>query len=364
MKITGVKTNVFRTATKGSTAGRSEKDTSPETIHCLVELTSDVGLTGIAIGAPWARESIHSVVDELLVGEDPRAAAALWQRVGERLEHESRGAFQHLRAVLDLAVWDLKARERNEPLWKTLGGARPKANAYASWTDVNSTGETVAEWFGRMSRQHGFRNGKLAAGNGLQTDLERIGLMRKALLPAAPQPELMIDAGGRWWPTEARRNIRKIESQFDLTFVQGATRHLDYLASKRLADSIGAAICVGRGVGPCSAFLPFFHHHAANVVEIDMLQHGITGALQLADTAFGFELPVTLAAAPGNVHVHLAAVMPNCMSVEVVDAGVGFGALSSGVRFESGWGTAGDAAGNGLKVNPEFLADQNLESGD
>jgi len=359
MKITGVETRLYR-----DTAGRGQTDASPATVHCLVEVRSDSGLTGVATAAPWARESIHSLVDDLLVGEDPRAAAALWQRVGKGLERHSRGAFQHLRAVLDLAVWDLKAKERNEPLWKTLGGARPRANACASWTDVDSDDQAVAEWFGYMAQEYGFRSGKITAGGNLQADVRRLGLMRKALLETATEPEIMFDAGGRWWPTEARRNIRKIESQFDLTFVQGATESLNFLAAKRLSDGIRAAVCIGRGLTQCSAFLPFFHHHAANVVEIDMLQLGITGALQIADTAYGFELPVTLTAAPGNVHVHLAAVLPNCMSVEVEDAGSGSEVYLSGVRFESGWGTAGDAIGNGLSLNREFLSRHSLDSGD
>ena len=34
-------------------------------------------------------------------------------------------------AALDVALWDLKAKANDEPLWKTLGGARPRANSHA-----------------------------------------------------------------------------------------------------------------------------------------------------------------------------------------------------------------------------------------
>jgi L-alanine-DL-glutamate epimerase-like enolase superfamily enzyme len=365
MKITAVTTTLF-----GETASRLGRhaplsDSGSGNTHCLVELSTDNGLTGIAGARGWARQSILALAREVLIGEDPSAVTALWQQMGERLSGRSDGGFHHARAVLDLALWDLKARANDEPLWKTLGGARPRANAYASWTGATPSDENIVEWFGRMSADHGFRGGKVPVGtDDLEGDIQRLGLMRRALMKAAPAPELMIDAGGRWRPTEARRNIRQIESEHDLSFVQHAVAHGDFLASKRLSDSIRAAVCAGGGLTTSQAFLPYFHHHAANVVEIDMNYFGITGALQLADAAYGFELPVTLSAAAGNLPAHLAAVMPNFMSMEVIDPGPGDGIIANNVTFESGWGIAGDAAGNGLSIRRELLAQAAVETGD
>jgi len=189
-------------------------------------------------------------------------------------------------------------------------------------------------------------------GSGLRC-LERV---RNALKTATAQPELMIDAGGRWWPTEARRNIRQIESEHDLSLVRNVTRSGDFLAAKRLSDSIRAAVCIGGDLTSSDAFLPYFHHHAANVIEINLGYFGITGALQLADAAYGFELPVTLSAAAGNVAVHLGAVLPNFMIMEVMDPGPGDGILANDVTFVSGWGIAGDAPGLGLSIRREVLS--------
>jgi len=357
MKITGVTTTLFTdTACRGG-GGDSLPHHGVETSRCLVELSADNGLSGIGIAAGWAKHSIEFLAQTALIGEDPRAATALWQTMGQRLSGKGGdGVFQHARGVLDQAVWDLKAKAQNEPLWKTLGGASPRANAYVSLSMAKRADEDVAAWIGRMSADHGFRAAKLPVGLDMGTDLQHLGLVREALKCVTTQPELMIDAGGRWWPTEARRNIRRIESEFDLSFVQHVTQTGDFLASKRLADSIRAAVCVGGGLTTVHAFLPYFHHHAANVIEIDLNYFGITGTLQLADAAYGFELPVTFSAVAGNTTVHLAAVMPNFMSMEVVDPGTGDGVVTSEVQFISGWGIAGETAGTGLSIQRGRLA--------
>jgi L-alanine-DL-glutamate epimerase-like enolase superfamily enzyme len=332
-----------------------------EPSRCLVELSADNGLSGIGIAAGWARQPVELLTQATLIGEDPGAATALWQRMGERLSGKGDGVFQHARGILDLAVWDLKAKAQNEPLWKSLGGARPRANAYASLPIENRTDEDICEWIGKMSANHGFRAAKLPVGLAMDTDLRHLGLVREALRGVTTQPELMIDAGGRWWPTEARRHTRQIESEFDLSFVQYVTQTGDFLAAKRLADSIRAAVCIGGGLTTDHAFLPYFHHHAANVIEIDLNYFGITGALQLADAAYGFELPVTLSAVEGNITAHLAAAMPNFMSMEVVDPGPGDGIVTSEIQFLSGWGIAGETPGTGLSIQRGRLAQASAE---
>lgn len=333
MKITGV--NVTRYA-----AGH------------MIELATDAGLTGIGIGAERAGVQIGRLVEATLVGEDPRAVTHLWQRM--RAAQSQRGAagwFNETLAILDVALWDLKAKAGDEPLWKTLGASRPKANAYASGVDLPLSDEELAAWYTRMTREYGLRGGKLRVGLGEERDLERLGRMRDALLQASSQPALSIDADQHWSPKQAIRRVREIEAGFDLAWIEGAAPSWDFPGLKQVSNAIRAAVCVGGNLGTLGEFLPHFHHRSADVIEIDIGAVGITGALQLADAAYGFELPVTLSAAPGNIQAHLAGAMPYFMSVEIVDPVPPARAYSTDVRIEQGWAIAGDAPGNGLKLD-------------
>ena len=346
MKITGITATLFRDSLLGPARG------------CLVELTADAGLCGVAIASPWARPAILALGKDLLLGEDPRSIAGFWQRAGQLMTNHGDAALGHARAVLDVAAWDLKAKAQSEPLWKALGGGRPRANAYLSWLDAD---EDFASFLARVSGSYGTRGGKLSIGSDPELNRQRLDFLRRALEPHTHEPQLMIDAGGRWRPKDAIRQIRALESEFDLTWVQGVSECGDFLGSRRVSDSIRAAVCAGGDLSSLNAFLPWFHHQAANVIEIDMHHFGVTGALQLADAAFGYELPVTLTAAPGNIHVHLAAVMPSFMSMEVTPPESGDGPVNSEVRFESGWGIAGDAPGTGMTFNRKFPGNVTLE---
>jgi L-alanine-DL-glutamate epimerase-like enolase superfamily enzyme len=66
-------------------------------------------------------------------------------------------------------------------------------------------------------------------------------------------------------------------------------------------------------------------------------------------------LPVVLSQYPGNIHAHLAAVMPYCMSMEVIDPVPTEGVFTTDVHIEDGWAIAGDQPGNGLVIDHEAL---------
>jgi len=373
MKITGVHTTLFAGATPApkslanATAKAAAKIGAPQPpAFCLVELKTDEGLSGISISPASAQSDIHQLTKDVLNGENPSSVTGLWEAMGS--------GKQQARAALDVALWDLKAKANDEPLWQSLGGLPPRAKAFASWRGDPADLNAMQAWFARLARDHGITGGcvplgeksEWSVGGGaadpIASGLKALHGLREALRSASHQPELMIDAGEHWLPGETIRKVRAFEAEFDITCVRGGVSDGDFLGSKRLIDSIYGAVAAGRNLPDCEAYLPWFQHHAANIIEIDIRNLGITGALQVADAAFGFELPVLLCAAPGNMHAHLATVMPNFMAMEVVDPttvvepSVGGRMIAGDVTFADGRGYCGNARGNGLNANLELLA--------
>ena len=201
-----------------------------------------------------------------------------------------------------------------------------------------------------MARDHGVHAGKLRVGVDPRADLHRLEQVRTALLQSTAEPTLAIRRAVRGQRRKRARRIRAIEGAFRHRVGRGC----DF--ARRLPRSqagVGRDRRRGRrgqGSGRPGQFLPHFHHRSADVIELDIGVTGITGALQLADAAYGYELPVTLTAAPGNLHVHLAAVMPYFMSAEIVDPAPASPVCTSDVRIEQGWAVAGDEPGHGLTV--------------
>ncbi len=316
---------------------------------CIVELLTDAGLKGIGIADARAGKEVRRLVNGMLIGADPRSVTGLWQQMADGHSAARRQApVRNAIAALDVALWDLKAKANNEPLWKSLGGSRPRANAYASSIGQSLDDEELSAWYLRMAGEYGLRGGKLRVGTDEGSNLRRLGRMRSALARAAAEPSLMIDACRSWPASQAIDRVRALEEQFDLTWVEGLAGDSDARGLKRVSDSIRGAVCVGAGFATIGDFWPHIHERSADVIQIDIGATGITGALQIADAAFGLELPVTLSAAPGNIHAQLTGVMPGFMSMEIVDPDPVTTMFSSDVRIEGGWAVAGDAAGHGL----------------
>jgi L-alanine-DL-glutamate epimerase-like enolase superfamily enzyme len=301
---------------------------------CLLELETDEGLTGVGIGSADAGAAAEELGREALIDEDPRAVVALWQKLLLRKPAD------RAIALLDIALWDLKAKANQEPLWKALGGARPRANAYASVDGLSLDDEQLIERFSELAEQHGFGEGKLSVGLNTASDMRRLGLVRDALRKTSAYPVLMIDAGDRWTADQAISNINELEKEFDLTWVESSDGAWDQKDLRQVSDSVFAAVCADS--------FPSSNRRAADIVQVDLQTSGITGSMRIADAAYGFELPVTLNASPGNIAAHLAAALPNIMSMEVREPAASDGTFSSGVVIENGRAVAGDRPGHGL----------------
>lgn len=323
---------------------------------CVVELLTDVGLTGIGVGDAGTEATIKAVVNDVVIGADPRSVTGLWQRIVANHEHRRARPSGDALAAVDIALWDLKAKANDEPLWKTLGSARPRANAHASCLDPTLQDAALLDWFAAMARDYGMRAGKLRVGSDQAVDLQRIERMHAALARATTQPTLIVDADQQWSPKQAIRRLREIEERFDLACAEAVARTWDVHGSKQVSNAIRGAVCVGHGLASLAEFLPHFRDRSADIVQIDIGATGITTALQLADAAFGYELPVTLSAVPGNIHAHLAGAMPYFMSLEVVDPVPCTQLYSTDVWIEQGRAVVGDRPGHGLVVNHEALA--------
>jgi L-alanine-DL-glutamate epimerase-like enolase superfamily enzyme len=319
--------------------------------RCSIELQTDAGESGVAVLDAAAGAHARRIAGDLLAGTDPRAVTGLWERMTRALPARPGRMLRRAIAALDIALWDLRSRSLGEPLWKTLGGGRPRANAHARCPDSGAADRALAAWFDLVARRYGLRGGTLRAASNTQATLRRLELVHSVLAAATAEPVLVLDAGGRWPAGEAIRRIRALEKVIDLAGIEGAVRGGEARALRRVSRGIGAAVCAGAGLATAAEFREHFERRSVDIVQLDLGATGITGALVIADAAFGLELPVMLMAAPGNIHAHLAGVMPGFMSMEIVDPSPATAGFATGVRIEGGWGVAGDAPGHGLVLS-------------
>lgn len=179
----------------------------------LLRLHGDDGLVGLGEttalslrgGAPL--EAIRRQLDELcsavLVGADldrPEAVHSLLSACSQL------GASPPALCAVDLALRDLLAKERGEPLWAALGATEP---APVECNATLSAGEpAVVAAHAEGCWQEGFRTLKLKIGRGI--DPGTVAAVRGAIGAGA---RLRIDANGTWSVEEAISELRALESQ-------------------------------------------------------------------------------------------------------------------------------------------------------
>lgn len=101
----------------------------------------------------------------------------------------TRGAAMEALSGIDIALWDLIARDRGEPLAVTLGASPGPIDVYVSPIAFRRTAEETAADVRDYVRQ-GYRSFKLKIGRGVATDLDHIAAARDA----AGSAPLYLDA--------------------------------------------------------------------------------------------------------------------------------------------------------------------------
>ena len=350
MKITGVRTQAYEITLRRPIGDANSPAGFDRMPMLAVWVDCDEGPSGVSFGTPAVERQIHGLVQDLLVGRDPRGVRGHWKRMMDAVfKGGNRGAANAAVSAIDVALWDLKAKLHDEPLWKTLGASTRKVRAYASGIDLCLDDEALGRFYEDMAAR-GIHAGKLKVGLDREQDLRRIAIMRDALATSGKPPVLMVDANEYWSPKQAIRHITAYEEHFDLFWVEEPARRWDVRGLREVSRAVRAAVATGENLDDVSEFRPLIAEGAVDVVEVGSKTGGITGALLVADLAYGFDLPVSLMNCPAHFMAHLAAALPNHVMMECAMLGRGDGVVAHHV-VEDGWITLTDRPGLGIEFD-------------
>jgi L-alanine-DL-glutamate epimerase-like enolase superfamily enzyme len=358
MKITGVRTVPYQLTMQRPIGDANNPAGSDQMPGLAVFLDTDEGLSGIAMGG--ARDMIHTLVDRLLVGQDPRGVLGHWNAMVDRVfKSGNRGANTAAIAALDTALWDLKARINDEPLWRTLGASSNRVRAYASGIDLCLSDDEIRAFYTRMAAR-GVSGGKLKIGLDMESDLRRIGIMRDALATSGKTPELCIDVNEYWSPKQAIRFMHVIEQEYDITWIEEPARRWDADGLRKVSDNVRAAVASGENLHSLEDFVPLLSNRAVDVLNVGGGASGITGAMKIAALAYACETPVTMMNCAANYMAHLAATLPNHIMMEVLDNGRD-AVLTHTHPIVDGWIELNDEPGLGFTFDEQKLQECAVE---
>jgi L-alanine-DL-glutamate epimerase-like enolase superfamily enzyme len=271
-----------------------------------------------------------------------------------------RAGITHLaQGAIDIALWDLKAKEAGVPLWKLLGGsASKKVEAYntdGGW--LNWPLKTVVADCKRLVEEEGFRAVKLKVGGpSPQEDLRRVEAVRYAL---GQEVRIMTNANGRWNLPQAIQTAGRL-ADFDITWIEEPLDFDDVEGHRQLAHSIRTPIALGEQLYTASRFCDFIHAGAVHYVQPDVVRlAGVTEFWQVAGMARCWNLPV----APHvgdmcQVHQHLCFAHPACSLLEYIPWLRDW--MEDPARIRDGYYLPPQAPGAGTTPNRKALETINL----
>jgi L-alanine-DL-glutamate epimerase-like enolase superfamily enzyme len=318
-----------------------------------VRLRNDAGAEGVGytytVGKGGA--AIAALVDRdlrpVLIRAEPDRIEALWQRMWWALHYGGRGGYASLAiSAVDIALWDLKARRLETPLWRLPGGHDPCVPAYAGGIDLDFP-------LDRLLRQtddnleKGFRAIKMKVGRPrLSEDIERVRVMREHLGADFP---LMVDANMRWSVDEAVRAARAL-SESAVYWLEEPTIPDDVEGHRRIVREGGLPIATGENLHSLYEFKQMIASGGVTFPEADVTNcGGVTAFIKIAHLAEAFNLPITSHGAH-DITVQLLAAVPNRSYLEVH----GFGLerfLTHPFDLREGLATAPDRPGHGVELD-------------
>ena len=312
-----------------------------------VGYTYTTGHNGGAIHHLLARE-----IPEIVAGADCELIEAVWQKVWWALHYGGRGGPSVLAlSALDMALWDLKARRANLPLYRLLGGHDAAVPCYAGGIDLDlSVKDLLAQTDANLEK--GFRAIKTKVGRDLlHEDVERIGAMRRHLGDGFA---LMADANMKWTVEEAIRAARALQP-CDLTWLEEPIIPDDIAGHARIMAAGGVPIAAGENLRSLWEFKNYIAAGAVSYPEPDVTNcGGVTAFMKIARLAEAFNLPVTSHGAH-DITVHLLAACPNRSYLEAH----GFGLdryIAHPLVLDQGMALAPTRPGHGITFDWKGLA--------
>jgi len=110
-------------------------------------IDTDEGVSGIYGSISWEdAQIIATQLASILIGEDPHAIERIWDKMYRLAIHGRKGPTMMAISKVDLALWDLKGKLLNAPVYELIGGpSRDKIRVYASMLGYSIKPELVTE---------------------------------------------------------------------------------------------------------------------------------------------------------------------------------------------------------------------------
>jgi L-alanine-DL-glutamate epimerase-like enolase superfamily enzyme len=314
----------------------------------LVDEQGNVGLgfaQGLIVPLPEQKEIERVFGSEIWPSLKGNMPISLVHRVNRPRGGNQRALSLPFEEAIQVALWDLAAKQSGLPLYRMLGGQRDRVRAYASGLDYHLSDTEFTSFFGHAD-SIGYSAFKIKVGHpDFERDLHRLNLLKKAVRPHAL---VMVDSNEAWGAKEALVKLTKIrEAGFQLLWAEDPILRNDFEGLRMLRSSAPWTLINSGEYLDAAGKRQLMAAGATDILNV----HGqVTDVMRIGWLAAEMGIPVSLGNTFLEVGVHMACALPEVEWLEYSFQNFDH-LVDEPMEIRDGWITAPDRPGHGLTLS-------------
>jgi galactonate dehydratase len=388
MEITSARSWVVKTPWDNNPGASEVRDATDRTF-VFIQVDTDEGITGwgeiTTYPGPVANGAIAAFVNQIgkwLVGENPEDIERIWAKIFRVMTYVgTRGATTAAISGIDIALWDIRGKVLNQPVYKLLGGSvRDKIALYChppepkspehiteSVKEIVASGHRAFKMDPMMHNLHvgnaSFLDGEIS----IEAENAAMEVVAAAREAAGPDIEILIDAHGMYNVPTAIRLANKM-AEWNIFWFEEPVPVESWKALKQVKEQITPLVSVGERLHTRWDFVPIFENGLADYIMPDVTwTGGITELKKIATMAEAYYIPISPHDASGPINVISGAqvmlTVPNFYKLETSRYDLsGYNVMiDHPLEISEGNLYVSDRPGLGVNLDPEWLAAHEID---
>ncbi len=313
---------------------------------------------------------------ESLIGENPEDIERIWHKLFRRFTGGGGygGFVSTVVSGIDIALWDIKGKLLNKPIYDLLGGTfrerillythvrgkdpEEKAEHAQQLVEEGYTALKTDPYMPEMRPHHRrYTSGTIPMEVAVRGE-QRIAAIRQAV---GSEIELMVDAHGNY-NTPTAIKLAHMLAPYNLTWFEEPVPPESYSALRQVREAIPIPVSVGERLYTRFDFVPIFQDRLADYVMPDIVwAGGITETRKIANMAEAYHIPISPHDANGPINIiagaHTMMAVPNFYRLELVSSWMDAynACIQPPLDIKDGYLHLSDRPGLGVELNLDFI---------